>query len=54
MEGNTDILCLAETELDESFPNDQIILEGCHNSYRLDIIEKKGGLMVFIKLHISF
>ena len=41
VDGNIDILCIAETKLDESFPNNQFILVGCHLPYRLDITDKK-------------
>ena len=48
---NFDILCIAETKLGESFPNNQFILVGCYLPYRLYITYKKGGLMVFVKSH---
>ena len=50
--GNIDIKCIAETKFDESFPNNQFVLVGYHLPYRLDITDKKGGLMVFVKSHI--
>ena len=37
---NVDILCIAETKIDESFPTAQFILPGYHKSYRLDITDK--------------
>ena len=52
VDGNFDILCVAEPKLDESFPNYQFILVGYHLPYRLNIADKKGGLMVFVKSHI--
>ena len=45
-------MCIAETKLDEYFPNYQFVLVGYHLPYRLDITDKKGGLMVFVKSHI--
>ena len=45
-------MCIAETKLDESSRNNQFILVGYHSPYRLDITDKKGGLMVFVKPHI--
>ena len=49
---SVDILCIAETEIDESFPIPQFILPGYHKPYRLDITDKQGGLLVYIKLHL--
>ena len=46
------ILYIAKTKLDKSFPNNQFILVGYHLPYRLDITNKKGGFMVFVKSHI--
>ena len=46
---NVDILCIAETKIDESFPTAQFILPGYHKPYRLDITDKQGGLLVYIK-----
>ena len=40
---NFDILCIAETKLGESSPNNQFILVGCYLPYRLYITDKKGG-----------
>ena len=45
-------MCIAETKLDDSFPNNQFILVGYHLSYRPNITDKIGGLMVFIRSHI--
>ena len=45
-------MCIAETKLDESFPDNQFVLVGYHLLYRLDITDRKGGLMVFVKPHI--
>ena len=52
VDGNIDILCIAEKKLDESFPNNQFVLVGYHLPYRIDITAKKGSLMVFVKSHI--
>ena len=41
----------AKAKLDESFPNNQFVLVGYHLPYRLDITDKKGGLVVFVKSH---
>ena len=39
-------------KLDKSFPNNQFVLVGYQLPYRLNITDKKGGLMVFVKSHI--
>ena len=52
VDGNIDISCIAETKLDKSFPNNWFVLVGYHLPYRLDITDKKGGLMVLVKSHI--
>ena len=49
---NFAILCIAETKIDESFPTAQLILPGCHKPYRLDITDKQGRLLVYIKSHL--
>ena len=38
---NVDMLCIAE-----------FILPGYHKPYRLDITDKQGGLLVYIKSHL--
>ena len=40
MEGNIDILVIAETKLDESFSNSQFILEVYYTPYRPDIANR--------------
>ena len=47
-----DILCIAETKIDESFPTAQFLLPGYHKPYRLDISDKQGGLLIYIKAHL--
>ena len=49
---NVDILCIGETKIDESFPTAQFILSGYHKRYRLDITDKQGELLVYIKSHL--
>ena len=39
---NADILCIAETKIDETFPTAQV----------LDISDKQGGLLIYIKAHL--
>ena len=45
--GNVDIVSIAETKLDASFPSAQFTLEGYHTPYRLDINNKSGGILVY-------
>ena len=41
---HVDILAIAETKVDKSFPTAQFITEGFHKPLRLDISDKSGGL----------
>ena len=47
---NVDILCIAETKI-ESFPTAQFLLPG-YKPYRLDISDKQGGLLIYVKAHL--
>ena len=49
---NLDILYIAETKIDESFPTAQFLLPGHHKPYRLDISDKQKGLLIYIKAHL--
>ena len=44
-----DILVIAETKLDASFPKNQFLIPGFKTPYRLDVSEKSGGLLVFVR-----
>ena len=50
--GNVDIVSIAETRLDASFPSAQFTLEGYYTPYRLDINNKSGGILVYVKSSI--
>ena len=41
-----DIVSIAETKLDTSFPSAQFTLEEYHTPYRIDINNKNGGILV--------
>ena len=41
---NVDVLAVAKTKIDASFPSAQFFLEGCHSPYRFDISCKSGVL----------
>ena len=49
---NVDVLAVAETKTDASFPSAQFFLEEYHSPYRLDISRKRGGLLVYVKATI--
>ena len=49
---NIDILAIAETKIDESFPTAQFLLFGYHSPYRLDKSPKSGGILVYVKSSI--
>ena len=50
--GNVDIFTIAETRLDGSFPTAQFEVKGYYSPFRLDITNKSGGLLVYIKSSI--
>ena len=50
--GNVDIVSIAETRLDASFPSAQFTLEGYYTPYHLDINNKSGGILVYVKSSI--
>ena len=50
--GKVDILIVAETKIDASFPTAQSSAEGYHKPYRLDVSEKSGGILVYISSSI--
>ena len=50
--GNVDVVSIAETKIDASFPSAQFVLEGYHSPYRLDISSRSGGILVYVKSSI--
>ena len=46
---NVDILIVAETKLDLSFPIVHFLILGFHYPFRLDINRRSGGLPVYVK-----
>ena len=48
-EHNAEILSVAQTKLDPSFPNSQFLISGFHESMRLEKTSKCGGMIVYIK-----
>ena len=49
---SVDILTIAETKIDYSFPTAQFRLANYHTPYRLGISNKSGGILVYIKSNI--
>ena len=50
--GNVDVLCIAETKLDPSFPNSQFLIPGFHKPVRMDVSSWRGGILVYIKFSL--
>ena len=51
--GNVDVIAIAETKLGASFPSAQFVFEGYHSPYRLDVSHRSGGILVYVKSSIS-
>ena len=45
---NVNVLCVAETKIDNSFSENQFLLEGFKKPYRLDINARSGGLLLYV------
>ena len=50
---NFDIVMVAETKLDSSFPKAQFLIPGFHHPFRLDINRRSDGLIVDVKVSIA-
>ena len=50
---SADFIAIAESKLDESFPENQFLMNGYKKPYRLDVTDKSGGLIVFVNNDIS-
>ena len=46
---NVDILVIAETKIDSSFPTSQFLLDGFKSPYRLDVSGNSGGILVYVR-----
>ena len=46
---NFDVLAIAETKLNDSFPDSQFLIQGYKAPYRLDKTDTSGGILVYIK-----
>ena len=53
MVGNlVDVLSIAETKLDQTFPNAQFKLQNFKAPYRLDVSDRSGGLLTYVRSDI--
>ena len=46
---HVNILIIAETKLDTSFPTAQFLMPGFHKPFRLDVTTSSGGLLAYVK-----
>ena len=44
-----DILVIAETKIDSSFPTSQFLIDGFKSPYRLDVSGNSGGVLVYVR-----
>ena len=49
-----DIFIAAETKINESFPIAQFEIDGFHKTLRLDVTDKSGGLLVYIRSYFTY
>jgi len=47
-----DVLAIAESKLDSSFPNSQFLIQGYKAPFRIDMSDKSGGLLVYVRIGI--
>ena len=47
-----DLLAIAETKLDDSFPVSQFVLDGFKKPYRLDNSKNSGGLLLYVRSNL--
>ena len=50
--GNVDVVSIAETKIDATFPFAEFVFEGYHSTFRLDISSKSGGIFAYAKSSI--
>ena len=46
---NLDVVTIAETKIDDSFPSSQFLIPNFKTPFRLDVSQNKGGLLVYVK-----
>ena len=50
--GNVDVISIAETKIDASFPSIQFVFEGYHSPYRLEVSNRSAGIIAYVKSSI--
>ena len=53
LQGSVDVLVIAETKLDSSFPTSKFMISGYKMPYRLDVSAHSGGLLVYVSEQIK-
>ena len=48
LQDKVDVLTIAESKLDSSFPTKQFHLDGYNSPYRLDISKNSGGILIYV------
>ena len=49
LNGNLDVVAIAETKIDNSFPSSQFLITNFKTPFRLDVSQNKDGLLVYVK-----
>ena len=49
IKGNTDVLMMSETKLDDSFPSIKFLMEGYGPPYTLDSNSHRGGILIYVR-----
>ena len=49
MKDNLDVLIIAETKIDSTFPDSQFQILGFKKPLRLDVTENSGGILVYVR-----
>ena len=52
LKGKVDVLTIAESKIDSSFPESQFLMQGYSKPYKLDVSINSGGLLVFVNNNI--
>ena len=47
-----DIFIAAETKINESFPTAQFAIDGFHKPLRLDVTDKSGDILVYVRSYL--
>ena len=48
-QSDLDVIIIAETKLDKTFPKNQFLIEGFGEPFRLDVTSNRGGLLVYVR-----